>query len=138
MNYLKKYKTGIYYVLSSVISFIIDLSLFTLINYILKNHFVYAFLISSYIARIISSITNYILNKKIVFKYQKSKKKKDLTIISYFALVFINITLSGTIGSSIYKVTHFNETAIKAVIDSIIFIANFFIQKLFIFNTKDN
>lgn len=134
---MKKFKTEFFYIASSIISFIVDLSLFTLINFILKDHFVYAFMIASYAARAISSITNFILNKKLVFNYQKGTKKIDTTIISYFLLVFINITISGALGSILYKLTGINETVIKAVIDSIIFIANFFIQKLVIFKNKD-
>ena len=134
MKSLKKYKTGFYYITSSIISFVVDLLTFTIILYFLKPHFASAFIISSYLGRAISCIINYILNKKYVFKYEKGKK--DKTFISYFTLVLVNITISGTIGSKLYTLTHFNETLIKSFIDGVIFIANYFIQKLFIFNNN--
>lgn len=133
MNRLKRYKTGFYYITSSIISFIVDLLAFSIILYFLKPHFASAFIIASYLGRAISCVINYLLNKKYVFNYEK--KENDKSFISYFTLVLVNITISGTIGSKIYALTHFNETLIKSFIDGVIFIANYFIQKIFIFGS---
>ena len=53
--------------------------------------------------------------------------------IEYFLLVIINITISGLLVTKVYNYIHLNATFIKVIIDSIIFIINYFLQKLVIF-----
>ena len=54
-------------------------------------------------------------------------------MIMYFLLVIVNITISGTLVKEIYFFIHYNATFIKIVIDSLIFIINYFLQKYVIF-----
>lgn len=131
MKLINKYKTIITYLLSSSLSFIVDIVAFSIIIYFIKNKFTESILISSYIARAISSIVNYVVNKKYVFKNEKKRNYK--AFIEYFLLVIINITVSGLLVTKIYNYIHFNVTIIKVVIDTIIFFVNYFLQKLIIF-----
>ncbi len=126
MKILNKYKTMITYLISSFLSFGVDLICFSTLLYFLQN-----ILISSYIARFISSIFNYIINKKLVFKNDQKRNFKALS--EYFILVVVNITISGTLVTKIYKYIHFNVTFIKALVDCLIFIINYFLQKFVIF-----
>ena len=118
-----KYQTIITYILFSSLSFIVDIVSFALILFFLKDKI----MISSYLARTISSIFNYIVNKNIVFK--NNEKKNIKSMIMYFLLVIVNITISGTLVKKIYFFIHYNATFIKIVIDSLIFIINYFLQK---------
>lgn len=122
-----KYQTIITYILFSSLSFIVDIVSFALILFFLKDKI----MISSYLARTISSIFNYIVNKNIVFK--NNEKKNIKSMIMYFLLVIVNITISGTLVKKIYFFIHYNATIIKVVIDSLIFIINYFLQKYVIF-----
>ena len=122
-----KYQTIITYILLSSLSFIVDIVSFTVILFFLKDKI----MISSYLARTISSIFNYIVNKNIVFK--NNEKKNIKSMIMYFLLVIVNITISGTLVKKIYFFIHYNATLIKIVIDSLIFIINYFLQKYVIF-----
>lgn len=122
-----KYQTIITYILFSSLSFIVDIVSFTVILFFLKDKI----MISSYLARTISSIFNYIVNKNIVFKNNEKKNVKSM--IMYFLLVIVNITISGTLVKKIYFFIHYNATFIKIVIDSLIFIINYFLQKYVIF-----
>ena len=61
-KFLNKYKTVFTYLLSSGLSFIVDIILFSIILYFIKDRFVDAILLSSYVARAISSVVNYIVN----------------------------------------------------------------------------
>lgn len=131
MKTINKYRTIITYLLSSGLSFIIDIVAFSIIIFFLKDKFTESIIISSYIARCISSIVNYIVNKKYVFKNKKKKNYK--AFIGYFLLVVINITISGLLVAKIYNYIHFNVTLIKVVIDTVIFFVNYFLQKLIIF-----
>lgn len=135
MKVIKKYKTIITYLVSSLLSFAVDLLAFSIVLYFLKNKFSESILISSYIARSISSIFNYVVNKKLVFK--NNVKKNFKAFIEYFVLVIINITISGTLVTKIYKYIHYNATIIKALVDGLIFIVNYFLQKHVIFKNKD-
>lgn len=135
MKVIKKYKTIITYLVSSLLSFAVDLLAFSIVLYFLKNKFSESILISSYIARSISSIFNYAVNKKLVFK--NNVKKNFKAFIEYFVLVIINITISGTLVTKIYKYIHYNATIIKALVDGLIFIVNYFLQKHVIFKNKD-
>lgn len=135
MKVINKYKTIITYLVSSLLSFAVDLLAFSIVLYFLKNKFSESILISSYIARSISSIFNYVVNKKLVFK--NNVKKNFKAFIEYFGLVIINITISGTLVTKIYKYIHYNATIIKALVDGLIFIVNYFLQKHVIFKNKD-
>ena len=135
-NFLNKYKTVFTYLLSSGLSFIVDIISFSIILYFIKDRFVDAILLSSYVARVISSVVNYIVNKKYVFKNEKKRNYK--AFIEYFLLVIINITISGLLVTKVYNYIHLNATFIKVIIDSIIFIINYFLQKLVIFKKNEN
>lgn len=130
-KFLNKYKTVFTYLLSSGLSFIVDIISFSIILYFIKDRFVDAILLSSYVARVISSVVNYIVNKKYVFKNEKKRNYK--AFIEYFLLVIINITISGLLVTKVYNYIHLNATFIKVIIDSIILIINYFLQKLVIF-----
>ena len=91
-----KYQTIITYILFSSLSFIVDIVSFSSILFFLKDKI----MISSYLARTISSIFNYIVNKNIVFK--NNEKKNIKSMIMYFLLVIVNITISGTLVKKIY------------------------------------
>ena len=132
---MKKYlKENLYfkYVIVAVISLIVDLFLFSVFNYLLENKVVYAIIISSYLARIISSLVNYYLNKHVVFKYDK-QNNKDTTLFKYIGLVIINISISGLMVELIHAVFPIYATFIKLVVDLGIFVLNFLIQKYWIF-----
>lgn len=129
---INKYKTIITYILFSGISFLVDILAFTIILAFLKDKII----ISSYLSRMISSIFNYIVNKNIVFKNNNKKDYKSMLL--YFLLVVINITISGTLVKKIYFYIHYNATVIKIIIDGLIFIVNYFLQKYIIFNKDEN
>lgn len=124
--------TYITYITSALISFVIDITLFN-IFLMLTSSIPYAIVFSSFLARFVSSLVNYYLNKYFVFKYKKEDKK---AIFKYFLLVLINITISSLLVEFIYSILHFNATVIKVIIDILIFISNFLIQKFWIFKNK--
>ena len=65
-----KYKIFIKYTISAGISFILDIFLFTIFVNVLTNYFNdYAIIISTIMARICSSLVNYLLNRNHVFNH---------------------------------------------------------------------
>ena len=129
----KKFSVYINYLISSGISFFLDLGLYTIFILLIGDKVSKAIIISSYLARAISSFINYLINKNKVFKYDK---KDNSTMYQYFLLVIINVTISSVLVTKIVEFIPIYSTIVKAVIDVGIFVANFFIQKLFIFNTN--
>ena len=114
------------------ISVVIDLLLFELFLNILNIQVETTLIvISTVLARIISSVINFTLNKKLSFK--SDKKVKD-TIFKFAALCIIQMFVSGFTVAGIYNLTHLPEVLIKIVVDTILFFINFIVQRKFIFN----
>ena len=115
---------GIKYIFSSGTSFVLDLLLFTLFNSLFNN-----ILISTVLARVLSSLYNYFMNSRLVFKsYTKN------SIYKYYLLVVIQMFVSAALVSGLSLIfDSINDTIIKFFVDIIIFIVNYFIQKEVIF-----
>ncbi len=131
MKYLKKYATFIKYISVSIISFLIDISFFKLFLIILNNNII----LSTIIARIISSFINYLLNKNKVFN---SNEKTINTLIKYYGLVLIQMLVSALLVDNLYKTISINPIYIKIPVELFIFICNYLIQKIFIFKGKND
>ena len=122
------------YIFSAGSSFVLDLGLFTLFHYLLlKTNWkeTTIIFIATLLARILSSLYNYFINSRIVFK---NKNKK--AIIGYFLLVIIQMIISATLVSIVKKILNNNVTIIKFFIDIIIFIVNYIVQKKIIFKER--
>lgn len=135
------------YVASSLTSFLIDWALCLLFANILPP-FSFNFLMfsgingkiffSSVIARVISSLANYTINKKIVFG-----NKGRNTLIKYTTLVIAVMILSSSATTALTQIISaagFNETAVlatvKPIVDTLLFIMNYFVQKKLIFKNR--
>lgn len=128
------YKLFFKYIFASISSFLIDILLFTvmynlLVGVINKE----AILVSTVIARIISSIYNYCVNSKLVFEQEKLMKKQ---FVKYYTLVIIQMCISGLSVYIINNIINFNATFIKIIIDTIIFMVNFCLQREWVFKEK--
>lgn len=117
-------KKGIKYIFSSGTSFLLDLILFTIFNYFIKN-----ILISTILARVLSSLYNYFMNSRLVFKsYSRS------SIYKYYLLVIIQMFVSAFLVNGLSSLfVEINDTIIKFFVDIVIFVVNYFIQKEVIF-----
>jgi len=135
----KKYETFIKYIFSAGISFLIDLTLFKTFVVLLNIvEFKYSIIIGTIVARIISSFINYRINRNTVFKVGKDGRKMDkVSLIKYVSLVIIQMFVSAFSVNYLYNLLKIEEILIKIPVEGILFIVNFFIQKLFIFNTKE-
>lgn len=118
------------YILVSITSFVVDIVLFQVFNILLDKIFNYeAIIIATILARILSSLYNYHFSSHLVFK-----KYSSIIFKRYLLLVIINMFTSSIIVYLINK--HFIDTyavIIKLVVDAIIFIINYLIQKKVIF-----
>ena len=123
------YKLFIKYIFASVSSFLIDIILFALLTKIMPG--VMPILLSTIIARVFSSIYNYFVNANMVFK-----NKNKSSFIKYTILCIVQMFISGLSVEYLAKIIDINVVVIKLVVDLIIFVANFIIQREFIFVGK--
>lgn len=124
------YAVFIKYLFSSVFSFFIDISIFSLIIYFIGESNFQAITIASYIARSISSLFNYLVNNYIVFKNGSSN-----SFIKYYGLVIIQTFISSLFVSLVHNVLmDFNPTLVKVVIDLLLFVISFYVQKKWVFH----
>ncbi len=135
---INKFFTFFKYIFSSGICYILDLSVFSILSYLLKNiPSLKYILISTICARIFSSFINFILNKNKVFNQDKTNKNDNINLIlNYYLLVIIQMFVSAISTEIVYKLTNYNLVLIKFIVDCIILVANYIIQKKYIFNNK--
>jgi putative flippase GtrA len=123
---LSIYKLFFKYIFASISSFLVDIVLFALFLGLIKD--VNAAFISTVLARIISSIYNFLVNSKLVFKHISKK-----AFIKYALLVIIQMFMSAFIVNFLGKKLAINLVVIKVVVDIIIFMVNFVVQREFVF-----
>jgi glycosyltransferase involved in cell wall biosynthesis len=116
--------------LTSFLSFALDMTMFAFFLSYLES-----ILYATFIARIISGIFNFYLNKNFVFKVNK-KNNLVKESIGYIVLWATLLILSGLIvsisqGSPAYLIIPF-----KILVDLMLFLVAFYVQKNYIFNTK--
>ncbi len=112
--------------MSSLFSFLVDISLFQLfLNMQVEN-----IMIASYSARVISVVVNYLLNKNKVFRV---KEKSKFILFKYLLLCVIQITISAVLVKGFYHLLPFNITVLKVIIDTLLFFASFYIQRKWVF-----
>ena len=125
------YKLFIKYIFSAGASFLIDLALFTIFVKVFKEHAL-KIIIATIIARIISSLCNYFINSKMVFK-----KAERSSIVKYYILVILQMFASAISVDLLSKyVFSFNPTLVKVIVDLMIFIVNFNVQREWVFKNK--
>ena len=112
------------FVSSSLICAIIDYLLYLIIVLFTNN-----VVLSNYSARFVSSIVNYNINKNVVFE---NKNNKTRYIIEYFILV-IFIIIVNTIILKYLVDAGMNKYFTKIIIECILFIFSYLIQKKIIF-----
>lgn len=116
------------YIIVAILSFVVDISLFGIFR-ILK----FTILNATIVARILSSILNYTLNRNKVFK---SFNKKSL--LKYYILVIIQMFVSGYSVKFLHKmIINENVIFLKIIIDLIIFIVNYYIQREWVFERRE-
>ncbi len=125
-------KQFVYFLMSSLSSAVFDLVLFTVFCHFLKsaNPLYYA-AIATVLARILSAIYNYLVNYFFVFD---SKTKKATSFKKYVFLAVIQMICSATFITILIRLfgdTH--TTILKVIVDSVLFLISYSIQKKYIF-----
>ena len=135
---IKIYKIIFKYSISSGASALIDLLLFYIALYALEYMGIkdseQLVIASTVVARIVSSLFNYFVNQKIVFKSASRN-----SFFKYYALCIVQMIASATLVaflSSLVAVGNIGRTIIKLVVDTCLFFVSFGIQREWVFKKK--
>ena len=138
---IRVYRFLVNYVLSSLFSFLADISLFYIVSRLLSKSAilpaVYIPAAATVFARIASSSLNYYINKTKVFE---NKGKIRNTIFKYYTLAAAQMLLSAgivTLLSYLFGAHSLGSTVIKMFVDTFIFLLSFRIQKLWVFKGEE-
>ncbi|GIM29272.1 dolichol-phosphate mannosyltransferase [Clostridium polyendosporum] len=110
-----------------ILSFIIFIKVFVIL---VPDYFI---LLSTIGSRVLSSAFNYTVNRKAVFYFKDNKKN---TMMKYYLLCIIQMFVSALGVSFIYNQIHQYEVVIKMVVDSLLFLTSFRIQRDWVFKSK--
>ena len=123
------------FIVASLSSAAIDLGLFALFTLLLKTACQgYYIIISTVLARVISSLYNFFVNRQGVFKSEAGLGK---TMLKYYLLAGCQMALSALGVSWLFALIGGNETLVKIVVDTILFMISFQIQREWVFKKKD-
>lgn len=122
---------------SSVICFLLDQGLFTLLNSVLLVSLPDGTreILATYGARVVSAVTNFLLNRMLVFQ---DKGAAVRSIWRYALLAVVQASLSAVLISVLQDLTHATnllETVIKIPVDGVLFLASYQIQKRWVFRS---
>lgn len=129
---IKIYSVFIKCLVSSVMSFAVDLLAYALIINLLAAISFTSIYMASFSARAISSIFNYYVNRELVFKDHSRSN-----FLKYFLLVIFQIALSSLLVYLLFLLLEGENTVfLKMVVDSLLFFLSYFVQKHLIFKGK--
>jgi glycosyltransferase involved in cell wall biosynthesis len=119
--------------LSSILSAVLDVSLFAMVYAYLQEDLLFRVIVATVIARIFSSFFNYTLNKTMVFN-SKNNASKSFT---YYYVLVLFIMLSSALLVYVFDVLiPISPVVIKIVVDGFLFFLSFNIQKHVIFKDE--
>ena len=121
------------YILSSLSSFVIDIALFQFVLMLTKGGSLgeaKAILVSTVVARVFSSMYNYLINRNIVFH---SSSNSAASLIEYYILCVLQMACSAGLVVVFYNILGIPETVVKLIVDFVLFLFSYQIQKRFIF-----
>ena len=138
---LRIYGLILKFISSSLISSVIDLGVFFVLSLFLPALLgVYADAVSTVCARLISSAVNYTLNRSRVFR---STAGTTSSLVRYYALALLIVVLSSgslSLLTLLFGMTNgsfaFLKTVLKFLIDSLLFLLSFRIQREWVFAAK--
>ena len=134
LDSMRIYSVFLKFIFSSLSSFVIDILLFTVCTTLLKDVLPVGYILAAtVIARAVSSIVNYLINRNI-FRYNA---KNRYALVKYYTLVILQMLISALSVTALYRILSLlNESVIKIIVDTILFLLSFKIQQNWVFKVK--
>ena len=124
------YKPVCKFLISSILSAVIDFTLLLIFQYAIKN-----LLLSVIFSRILSSLFNFIFNKNYVFNVKKDKNNIEM-VLKYYTLVIIIMILNYLILNLLYTFVGINLIIAKLITEIVLYFFSFIVQKRVIFKNR--
>lgn len=121
------------FLFSSLSSSVVDLALFSLFCFLLKDRSwgaVTYITVATILARILSALYNYSLNLKVVFQ---SDGAVSTSLPRYALLAVVQMALSALLVSKLYPLFGGAEVLVKIPVDVLLFFLSFIIQREFVY-----
>ena len=128
------------YMISSILSFLIDNGLFRFMEFVMGSDSDKGakIVVATVVARVVSSIFNFVVNRKAVFKSDAPVVK---TALKYYALCICQMGASAGLVylfSSLFNAGDWLTSLIKIIVDMLLFILSYQIQKRWVFANDSN
>ena len=125
------FKSFLKFSLSSLSSCIIDIGLFSLFLYIFGSMKISrSIILATICARILSSLWNFIVNRKLVFDTSSGFLN---SIVKYYTLCICQMIVSAYGVSLLVGIIHGNAVVIKIIVDTLLFLISYQIQRKWVF-----
>ncbi|MCI8569936.1 MAG: glycosyltransferase [Lachnospiraceae bacterium] len=125
------------FLFSSLSSSVVDLALFSLFCFLLKDmqwgRITYV-MAATVFARILSALYNYLLNLKVVFQSESPVKS---TLPRYVLLAAVQMSLSALLVGKLYPMFGGAEVLVKIPVDVVLFFLSFVIQREFVYKPPE-
>lgn len=131
---IKIYSLFLKYISSSLLSFGLDILFYSVLIIILQGLLPTYYIIGATIgARILSSLFNYLLNRSIVFN-----SKSRYTFAKYYTLSISQMCISALVVYLLHSMIGQGEVAIKIIVDTMLFIVSFYVQREWVFKKMNH
>lgn len=124
------YREPFTFALVSLASFAIDITLFSVFSDVLDGHVLYSVAAATLIARLISGVFNFFMNRIVSFRNFESLLRQ---FRRYFALYVLLLGLSIGLVSFFVWLLPIPRVAIKIVVDAALWVGSFLVQKHWVF-----
>jgi len=120
---------------SGILSFLLDIGLFTLLTKTLFSSLPANLCIlgGTVLARICSSLFNFSMNRSLVFK---GKGKTSGALIRYYILCVCQMLCSWALVSGLFRLLNWEPSGLKVFVDLVLFFASYQIQRVWVFNKR--
>lgn len=134
LDSVRIYRLFFKFIMAAMSSFLIDILLFLILAINLKSIIPVSYiLVSTAIARIVSSIYNFAINRKTVFQ---STQRSSTTLLKYYALAFVQMSISAIMVNYLYGMIGISETLVKLLVDTALFLISFQLQREWVFASR--
>lgn len=119
------------YIISALVSFALDVTLFQIFVGLLQPYHAQYILMATIFARAISSVWTFTFNRKVVFHSTENIWK---SLAKFYGLVVIQMLASGLLVTVLFNLIRIiPEAVIKVIVDFCIFLISYKVEKMFIF-----
>jgi putative flippase GtrA len=126
------YRTPLRFATASIGCTLVDLTLFTVIAYLLPSSMQWNVALATLLARIVSGSINFLINRKMIFQNDGKARSQALK----FLILFICIMCASTIIVSLLSFLPIPVTLIKAIVDLLLWTVNYTVQRKWVFKEE--